>query len=168
MKQYSLFTDKPEEFIALVDSIRGEPFYKNASDRLLLMCENRARFLGELTAADMQSYTAFSPQAAWVRAHAGIMLDKKGGVINSAILSIGLREGSSRGARDTRTTVLPETRRQGAIPLNERLARFLEQTTNELGDMAVEADAANSAKSAFLSNMSHEIRTPHQRHSRHE
>lgn len=94
-------------------------------------------------------------------AHAGIMLDKKGGgVINSAILSIGLREGSSRGARDTRTTVLPETRRQGAIPLNERLARFLEQTTNELGDMAVEADAANSAKSAFLSNMSHEIRTP--------
>ena len=128
---------------------------------LLVVCENRARFLGELITADMQSYTGFMPQLTWVRAHAGIMLDKRGGgVINSAILSLGFREGASRGGRDIHPTILPETRRHGAIPLNERLARFLEQTTHELGDMAVEADAANSAKSAFLSNMSHEIRTP--------
>ena len=129
---------------------------------LLILCENRARFLGELTPTDMQSYLSFQPQAAWMRAHAGIMMDSRGGgVINSAILTIGLREGVSRGSRHSDpSAVLPETSRQGAIPLNERLARFLEQTTKELGDMAIEADAANSAKSAFLSNMSHEIRTP--------
>ena len=42
MKQYSLFTDKPEKFIALVDSIRDEPFYKNAADRLLLIASQEA------------------------------------------------------------------------------------------------------------------------------
>ena len=129
---------------------------------LLIVCENRARFLGDLTAADMESYTAFMPQTAWLRGYAGIMLDNLGGgVVNSAILSVGLREGfSSRHGGNDRPAVAPDNRRLGAIPLNERLARFLEQTTNELEDMAIEADAANHAKSAFLSNMSHEIRTP--------
>lgn len=37
MRQYSLFTDDPLEFAALVDTIRDEPFYLNASDRLLLI-----------------------------------------------------------------------------------------------------------------------------------
>ena len=89
------------------------------------------------------------------------MLDSRGGgVVNSAILSVGLREGSPWSEERKYPAVLPTGRREGAIPLNERLARFLEQTTNELEDMAIEAGAANSAKSAFLSNMSHEIRTP--------
>jgi len=35
---------------------------------LLILCENRARFLGELIGTDMQSYTGFMPQTAWVHA----------------------------------------------------------------------------------------------------
>ena len=37
MRQYTIFTDDPEEFIALVDSVREEPFYKSASARLVLI-----------------------------------------------------------------------------------------------------------------------------------
>ena len=42
MRQYSLFTDDPLEFVALVDSIRDEPFYQNASDRLLLIASQES------------------------------------------------------------------------------------------------------------------------------
>jgi two-component system, sensor histidine kinase and response regulator len=50
---------------------------------------------------------------------------------------------------------------------SERINRELEQTNlllqkaiQDANQMAVEAEAANAAKSAFLANMSHEIRTP--------
>lgn len=46
------------------------------------------------------------------------------------------------------------------IPLAERMAVFLAAVTQELADMAKAAQAANVAKSQFLSSMSHEIRTP--------
>ncbi|MBR1403362.1 MAG: response regulator [Treponema sp.] len=47
-----------------------------------------------------------------------------------------------------------------SIPITERLVTFLEATTNELREATRAANAANEAKSAFLSNMSHEIRSP--------
>ena len=47
-----------------------------------------------------------------------------------------------------------------SIPMSERLVTFLEATTDELKKATEAANAANEAKSAFLSNMSHEIRTP--------
>ncbi|MCR4818894.1 MAG: response regulator, partial [Fretibacterium sp.] len=48
----------------------------------------------------------------------------------------------------------------GIIPLPYRMARFLMVMTHELEEMSVRANAANMAKSIFLSNMSHDIRTP--------
>ncbi len=46
------------------------------------------------------------------------------------------------------------------IPLEYRLMNFMRAVTEDLEELAGEANAANKAKSAFLSNMSHEIRTP--------
>ena len=128
----------------------------------LVVCENRVRFLAEQAVSDVAAYRAIMPQSSWMRGYTAIMLDKKGGgLVNSAIVSIGLREGAASAGELPRAAVLPtEIQSAGAIPREQRLAMFLEKTTKELESMAVEANAANLAKSEFLSMMSHEIRTP--------
>lgn len=129
---------------------------------LLLVCENRVRFLGENAASDIIAYRGVLGETAWARGFTAIMMDSKGGgIVNSAIVSIGMREGApSREDLDRPVVIAPKKFARGATPLDHRLAMFLEKTTKELEDMAVAANAANSAKSDFLSMMSHEIRTP--------
>ena len=128
----------------------------------LVVCENRVRFLAEQAVSDVAAYRAVMPQSSWMRGYTAIMLDSKGGgLVNAAIVSVGMREGAPRQEDLSRPVVLrAETQSAGAIPREQRLAMFLEKTTKELEDMAVEANAANVAKSEFLSMMSHEIRTP--------
>ena len=128
----------------------------------LVVCENRVRFLAEQAVSDVAAYRAIMPQSSWMRGYTAIMLDKKGGgVVNAAIVSVGMREGVGGREAVSRPAVIPaETQNVGAIPREQRLAMFLEKTTKELENMAVEANAANLAKSEFLSMMSHEIRTP--------
>ncbi len=127
----------------------------------LMICENRAGFLGELSGMDVRLFKARWEELSWIRGFAEIIRDERGGgVVNSALLAVGLREGE---AAEEDTRISPEKEEEddrGAIPLNERMATFLEETSKELGEMAVAAQAANQAKSSFLSNMSHEIRTP--------
>ncbi|MCR4908889.1 MAG: response regulator [Lachnospiraceae bacterium] len=129
----------------------------------LIICENRGRFLGELSAMDVRSFQSVSEELSWVRGFAEIVQDKSGGgVVNSALLAVGFREGEAAERASEVPLQEPEEEedKRGEIPLNERMATFLEEITREMGELAVDADAANKAKTSFLSNMSHEIRTP--------
>ena len=129
---------------------------------ILIECENRVRFLGEMSERDIACYWSIMPQVTWLWGYAAIMMDKQGGgVVNSSILSVGFREGKLRGVDVEQGQYVPApVKKGGAIPMDQRLSMFLEQTTKELEEMAISANAANTAKSAFLSQMSHEIRTP--------
>ncbi|MBQ9441924.1 MAG: response regulator [Selenomonadaceae bacterium] len=91
----------------------------------------------------------------------------KGGQAATALISIGFREGESCSCVADSPTQVEEDDQKRKIPLSNRLASFLKATTDDLiesnekfKEAAMEADAANKAKSKFLSNMSHEIRTP--------
>ncbi|MBR1479140.1 MAG: response regulator [Lachnospiraceae bacterium] len=131
----------------------------------LIICKNRSSFLGELSYQDIDSFRAISPELSYVNGTAQVLQDRHGGgVMNSALIAIGIKEGEASDSGNenniTESIYISSTARKGAIPLNERMATFLDETTKELQKMAVAADAASSAKSAFLSSMSHEIRTP--------
>lgn len=127
----------------------------------LTVCGNRFLFLKEKAQEEISFYRRFDPQLAVNYGTAEIYCYQgQGGILNSAFVSVALREGPPQPSvcyRDYRPRNIPEHR---IIPLAERMAVFLAAVTQELADMAKAAQAANVAKSQFLSSMSHEIRTP--------
>ena len=129
----------------------------------LIICRERERFLGDLSINDVNTFRKVSKQLSFVHSFAAIMQDANGGgVLNSALVAVGMREGKETPflKPELPKAASGDSASSRAIPLNERMATFLEETTKELEEMAIAADAANREKSTFLSNMSHEIRTP--------
>ena len=144
----------------------------------LYICGSRNIFLGDMAHCEIEDFTRFSPHATSCYGNGEIYRYKnQGGMLNGAFISVGMRESPEplplKCSEDVNVSCLYQ-KQNHAIPLIDRLTTFLEATTNELKDllnvvsesnhklrkMAHEAEAANKAKSLFLSNMSHEIRTP--------
>ncbi len=128
----------------------------------LTLCGNRINFLKEDAHIEWDEFRKIGPDNALMHGACELYYHNgKGGILNSAHLSIGFREGDGRKCKKTYEHQSLDSLRHGrTLSLSDRMSTFLGKITNELLDVAVEARDANKAKSAFLSHMSHEIRTP--------
>ncbi len=127
-----------------------------------LICGNRFMFLQKDHEAEVNFYSEGFGKSPFLVLGMGEIYryGGKGGMLNSAFVAVGMKEGLGDGMY---STIVPPIRmhyHEGIIPLHERLAHFLKAMTEELVDAVKKANAASEAKSTFLSGMSHEIRTP--------
>ncbi len=128
----------------------------------LTLCGNRINFLKEDAHIEWDEFSPIAPDHALMHGACELFYHNgKGGILNSAHLAIGLKEGdAAKSAGEFEHPSLESLRHGRTLSLSDRMSTFLSKITNELIDMAAEAREANKAKSAFLSHMSHEIRTP--------
>ena len=131
---------------------------------LLSVCMNRLIFLKDAEQYETGYYRQLAPQLAVMHGNSELYrFGGAGGDLNSALVVFGLREGEPEKHEVTlaRSSFIADSASSNfIIPLEHRVMTFLSAVTADLREMTERADAANRAKSAFLSNMSHEIRTP--------
>ena len=128
----------------------------------LTLCGNRINFLKEDAHIEWDEFSQVSPEHAVMHGACELLYHNgKGGILNSAHLTIGMKESDAAPAEAEYVHPTVEGLRHGRVlSLSDRMSVFLSKMTTELIDIAAEAREANNAKSAFLSHMSHEIRTP--------
>ncbi|MBO4374665.1 MAG: response regulator [Lachnospiraceae bacterium] len=128
----------------------------------LTLCGNRINYLKEDAHIEWDEFSKVSPDHALMHGSCELYYHEgRGGILNSAHLTVGFREKEEAANASSYEHPTLEGMRQGrTLPLSDRMSAFLGKITKELLDIAEEARSANEAKSAFLSHMSHEIRTP--------
>ncbi len=128
----------------------------------LTLCGNRLNFLKGDAKIEWEGFGQVAPDYALMHGAGEISyFNGNGGVLNSAHLTVGMRESDVPASHKKIEEVpMEEFRKDKILSLPDRMSTFLTKITGELLDMAREAEDANHAKSRFLSHMSHEIRTP--------
>lgn len=127
----------------------------------LIPCANRGLFLKEQAHYEPDMYARFVRQPVVFGGSSELYrFEGYGGVMNSTLIAVGIREGEAKVAPPSKCPLETKTAQAHFVPLSDRLAAFVDVAAQELAEETKKAKAANVAKSQFLSNMSHEIRTP--------
>lgn len=107
---------------------------------LLFACLNRREFLGaELADRELWYYRNACPSMTWTYGYGEILRTREGGgILNSTIVSVGLREGEAAGSAPEPIRDPSLETPKAVVPLSERLATFLEATTVELNELVEE------------------------------
>ncbi|MCR4922806.1 MAG: FIST C-terminal domain-containing protein, partial [Lachnospiraceae bacterium] len=155
------YGEKEEILSRTVDGVNRMKGF--GAERLaLVICGNRFNFLQEDAHLEIDYYSEGRACEPVIILGMGEIYryGGKGGVLNSALVAVGMREGLGE---DLSSPVIHQKKlkeHKEIVPLAERLSHFLKAMTGELVEAVKDAKSASEAKSAFLSNMSHEIRTP--------
>ena len=135
---------------------------------LLIVCVNRVMLLKEREYEEIELYRKKIKEAAAVYGFGELFyLDGKGGELNSALVSVSLKETGVaevfRKAEETGQAGPTEDTELSdpiLVPFHDRLSRMFKEMSGDLIMAVKEAEDANRAKSVFYSALSHEIRTP--------
>lgn len=129
----------------------------------LISCMNRSIVLGEDVSIERSFYAPALLDMTVVHGSSEILMDKDGGgELASSLVSVAMREGAAPSGQPWIEACTKEecSYHSDIIPIVHRLTHFMEAVTGDLAEAVEEANAANEAKSRFLSSVSHEIRTP--------
>ena len=127
----------------------------------MVLCGNRYNLLREEAKLEWEGFK--KKNGDYVLLHGASELfyqNGRGGVLNSAHVAVGMREGRIAEGMVMEKPDKCCDHKVNLIPLAERMSVFMSKMTAQLEETVAQANAANRAKSAFLSGMSHEIRTP--------
>ena len=132
---------------------------------LLIVCVNRVMLLKEREYEEIELYRKKIKEAAAVYGFGELFyLDGKGGELNSALVSVSLKETDlavpTDKAEETIQVAASEDTDPILVPFHDRLSRMFKEMSGDLIAAVKEAEDANRAKSVFYSAVSHEIRTP--------
>ena len=161
--------------MAYEDSARFKDFDCEAA--FLYICANLTVFLDDSAGKQIKAYSKYAPSLQYVHGNCEIFEQNgNGGTFNTSLVRVFMREGPASQMKSSDSCDIYDSyskpKHQSKshpiqVPLQVRLVNFLEAMTSDLmslneayKEMAEQADAANRAKSSFLSNVSHEIRTP--------
>ncbi|MFN3792287.1 CHASE domain-containing protein, partial [Massilia sp.] len=138
---------------SVLDNLDAYVYLKDSARRLLYVNAKSAAMIGRKAAdivgrRDFELVPAHSADAGWERDRA--VLDS--GERHACQVELPLADGSVRQMWSVRVPLYPE----GELPA----VLCISTDVTTLHELKARADAANQAKSDFLSNMSHEIRTP--------
>ena len=126
----------------------------------LIPCANRTLCLKDQAHYEAEMYSRYLAPVVFGGSAELYRFKGYGGVLNSTLIAVGMREGEAKVAPPTECPMQALAGSAHFVPLSDRLAAFVDVASQELAEETKKAKAANVAKSRFLSNMSHEIRTP--------
>ena len=132
------------------------------------ICAARTAYLGDDAEREIKDFKRIRHDVSYCFGNCEIYKYKgQGGQLATSILAVGMREGEGCICAAFSPPEIENKEREVVVPIQKRLANFLsavavdlKESNDKFKQAALEADAANKAKSQFLSNMSHEIRTP--------